>query len=224
MLRLTPSLLDSFRLYHTASFISLADMEGRIKGEPVTQTPAMRLGSAFHKVAEGDIDDSGGASEDGVGIPNGFTRAAFYRADGLLFDVATTDDALALRGPGVAEVWCSKPLPTVPHRPLLRGRADWISGATPVEIKTKDKTLEPDYYADSLQWQCYLHMLDAEECRYLLVQLEERVDGAWWVKDADVLPLFRYVGMEEKIVEWATRMMNFCEARGLLHYLDKEIR
>ena len=210
MLRLTPSLLDSFRLYHTASFISLADMEGRIKGEPVTQTPAMRLGSAFHKVAEGDID-LGAGEHDG-----------FYRADGLLFDVSTTDDALALRGPGVAEVWCSKPLLTVPHQPLLRGRADWISGATPVEIKTKDKTLEPDYYADSLQWQCYLHMLDAEECRYLLVQLEERVDGAWWVKDADVLPLFRYVGMEAKIVEWAGRLMSFCEQRNLLRYLEKE--
>ena len=210
--RLTPSLLDSFRLFHEADFISLTDLEGRIKGEPVTQTPAMRLGSAFHKVAEGDID-LGAGEHDG-----------FYRADGLLFDVATTDEALALRGSGVAEVWCSRPLLSVPRQPLLRGRTDWISGTIPWEIKTKDKALEPDYYANSLQWQCYLHMLDAEECRYLLVQLEERVDGAWWVKDADVLPLFRYVGMDEKIVEWATRMMQCVESRGLLPYLDKEIR
>ena len=210
-LRLTPSLLDSFRLYCDFDFKSLSELEAQIKGEPVTQTPAMRLGSAFHKVAEGDIDL-------GVGEHDGF-----YRADGLLFDVATTDDALALRGPGVAEVWCSKPLLTVPHQPLLRGRCDWISGTVPWEIKTKDKTLEPDYYVKSLQWPCYLHMLDAEECRYLLVQLEERVEGTWWVRDADVLPLFRYAGMEDMIVSWATRMIHFCESRGLLSYLEKEI-
>lgn len=212
MYRLTPSLLDEYRYFCDFDFKSLAELEARIKGEPATQTPAMRLGSAFHKVAEGDLDL-------GVGEP-----AGFYRVDGLLFDVATTDEALALRGPGVAEVWCSRPLLTVPHAPLLRGRSDWLSGTMPYEIKTKEKDFSPEDYAASLQWQCYLHMLDAEECRYLLVRLEERVEGAWWVRDADVLPLFRYAGMEEHINQWATRFIHFCESRNLLNYLDKEIR
>ena len=213
-LRLTPSLLDSFRLYHEADFMSLSDLEARIKGEPVTQTPAMRLGSAFHKVAEGEFyyEDHGTGKHDG-----------FYYADGLRFDMSTTDEALALRGSGMAEVWCSRPLLTVPYQPLLRGRVDWISGAVPWEIKTKDKAFTPEDYADSLQWPCYLHMLDAEECHYLLVQLEERTDDAWWVKDADVLPLFRYVGMENHLCVWASRFMHFCESRNLLSYLEKEI-
>lgn len=212
MYRLTPSLLESFRYYCDFDFKSLAELEAQIKGEPVTQTPAMRLGAAFHKVAEGDFDL--GAGE----------HSGFYRADGLLFDVATTDDALVLRGPGVAEVWCSKPLLTVPRQPLLRGRSDWLSGTIPHEIKTKEKDFSPEDYSASLQWQCYLHMLDAEECRYLLVRLEERVEGAWWVREADILPLFRYVGMEEHIHQWATRFMQFCESRGLLPYLEKEIK
>ena len=212
MLRITPSLLESFRYFCDFDFKPLAELEAQIKGEPVTVTPAMALGSAFHKVAEGEHDL--GAGE----------HAGFYRADGMLFDVASTDAALALRGPGVAEVWCSKPLLTVPHAPLLRGRSDWLSGTIPYEIKTKEKDFDPADYAASLQWQCYLHMLDAEECRYLLVRLEERVDGAWWVRDADVLPLFRYVGMEEHITGWATRFIHFCESRGLLPYLNKEIK
>jgi hypothetical protein len=210
MYRLTPSILDAYRYYCGFEFKPLAELEAQIKGEPVTQTPAMRLGAAFHKVAEGAFDE--GAGE----------HAGFYRADGLLFDVATTDAALALRGPGVAEVWCSRPMLTVPQAPLLRGRSDWISGTVPYEIKTREKSFEPADYANSLQWQCYLYMLGAEECRYLLVQLEERVDGAWWVVEADVLPLFRYAGMENYINEWAARLMHFCDTRGLLPHLDKE--
>ncbi|HWR21005.1 MAG TPA: hypothetical protein VN444_03995, partial [Verrucomicrobiae bacterium] len=196
----------------------LSDLETRIKGEPVTQTPAMKLGAAFHKVAEGDLD-----LEPYFGSHSGFTAASFYCADGMLFDVDSTDEALALRGPGVAEVWCSRQLLTVPYAPLLRGRSDWLSGIIPYEIKTKEKDFDPTDYAASLQWQCYLHMLSTEECRYLLVRLEERVEGVWWVRDADVLPLFRYVGMEEHINQWATRFMHFCEQRNLLSYLDKEL-
>jgi hypothetical protein len=210
MLRITPSLLESFRYYMTFDFKSLAELEAQIKGEPVTVTPAMALGSAFHKVAEGDLDL--GAGE----------HAGFYRADGLLFDVDSTDDALALRGPGVAEVWCSRQLTTVPYAPILRGRSDWLSGTIPYEIKTREKDFSPEDYAASLQWQCYLHMLGAEECRYLLVRLEERVEGAWWVRDADVLPLFRYAGMEENINQWARKFVSFCEQRNLLSYLEKE--
>lgn len=205
-LRLTPSLLDSFRLYHEAEFMSLADLESRIKGEPMTPTPAMLLGSAFHKIAEGASD-----------VENGL-----YSVDGFLFDAASADDALALRGPGVSEVWCARTLERVLHTPILRGRADWISGATPWEIKTKDKEMDPEHYAASLQWQCYLHMLEADECRYLLVRLEEGKD-CWRVRAADPLPLFRYRGMEDHLNEWATKLMHFCESRGLLPYLDKEI-
>ena len=213
MLRLTPSLLDAFRLYRDTDRKTLSSLEAQIKGEPITQTPAMRLGLAFHKVAEGEFyyEDHGTGEHDG-----------FYYADGLRFDMSSTDDALLLRGSGVAEVWCSRPLLTVHYQPLLRGRADWISGAVPWEIKTKDKTFTPEDYADSLQWPCYLHMLDAEECHYLLVQLEEHTEGTWWVKDADVLPLYRYAGMEENLMQWASRFMDFCESRHLLSYLEKE--
>jgi len=71
MYRLTPSLLDSFRLYQTADWMALSDLEARIKGEPVTQTPAMKLGSAFHAIAEGVAEVQGNV----------------YYVDGLLFDL-----------------------------------------------------------------------------------------------------------------------------------------
>lgn len=205
MYRLTPSLLDSFRLYHEADFMSLADLESRIKGEPMTPTPAMLLGAAFHKIAEGAA----------------VTEGDRYSVDGFLFDKDSTDAALLPITDGISEVWCSRVLDHVLHTPLLRGRVDRILGATPWEIKTKDKELDPEHYAASLQWQCYLYMLGAEECRYLLVRLEESKD-CWRVRDADPLPLFRYCGMEEYVNEWATRMMHFCESRGLLPYLNKE--
>ena len=205
LLRLTPSLLDAFRLYRETDWKTLASLEAQIKGEPITQTPAMKLGSAFHAVAEGIAEVQGNV----------------YYSDGLLFDRESADNALALRGPGVAEVWCSTILHTVQYAPILRGRVDWISGTTPWEIKTKDADLDPKYYAESLQWQCYLHMLGAEECRYLLVWLKEV--GDCWQAEADVLPLFRYVGMENHLCVWASRFMEFCESRNLLSYLEKEI-
>lgn len=205
MLRVTPSLLDSFRLYHEAEFMSLADLESRIKGEPMTPTPAMLLGAAFHKIAEGEA-----IGEDDRYLVNGF-----------LFDKESTEAALAPLTGGVSEVWCSRVLNHVLHTPLLRGRVDKILGATPWELKTKDKEFDPENYATSLQWQCYLHMLEADECRYLLIRLEEGKD-CWRVRSADSLPLFRYVGMEDHINQWAARMIRFCESRGLLSYLNKE--
>lgn len=225
-LRLTPSLLDSFRLYHEADFIPLADLESRIKGEPITLSQAMLLGRAFHMIAEGkaehllmrDHEESGTSADRGAWSEG----EGFYSVDGFLFDAASADDALALRGPGVPEVWCSRPLEHVSRAPLLRGRADWISGIVPWEIKTKDGDMDPEHYATSLQWQCYLYMLEVDECRYLLVRLEKDKD-CWRVREADPLPLFRYRGMEDHINEWATRMMRFCESRGLLNYLEKEI-
>lgn len=206
-LRLTPSLLDSFRLYHQADFMLLAELESRIKGEPITPTSAMLLGSAFHKIAEGAADQS---------------TDCVYVADGLYFDRSSADDALAPLDGGVSEVWCSRVLDHVPHAPLLRGRVDRIVGATPWEIKTKVDEHDPERHATSLQWQCYLHMLEADECRYLLVRLEEGRE-CWRVRSADSLPLFRYHGMIEHVNEWANKLMHFCESRGLLPYLDKEV-
>lgn len=202
MYRLTPSLLDSFRLYYEADFISLADLESRIKGEPITPTQAMLLGAAFHKIAEGKASVEGN----------------LYSIDGFLFDRKSTDTALAPLEGGVSEVWCSRILKHVPYMPLLRGRTDRIVGATPWEIKTKNKEHDPEKHATSLQWQCYLHMLDADECRYLLVRLEEGKD-CWQVRDADSLSLFRYRGMEDHINELAIRFMRFAENRSLLQCL-----
>jgi hypothetical protein len=204
MLRITPSLLDSFRLFHEADFMSLQDLESRIKREPITPTPAMLLGAAFHKIAERSPDVE--------------STSEFYSIDGLLFDRESVDDALEPLKDGISEVWCSRVLDRVPHAPLLRGRVDRIVGATPWEIKTKDKDFDPEYYAASLQWTSYLHMLDVDECRYLLVRLEEGED-CWRVKYADPLPLFRYCGMDDHLNEWAGRFMAFCETRNLLSYL-----
>ncbi len=207
MLRLTPSLLDTFRLYQTTDWKPLSELEAYIKGEPITPSPAMLLGSAFHSIADGTA-----ALSDGK-----------YESGGLVFDQTTTDNALTLRGPGVAEVWCSRIIEELyPYGPLLlRGRADWISGAIPIEIKTKQDAPAPEDYAASLQWQCYLWMLGAEECRYLLVQLKE-VGDCWQVVDADLLPLFRYAGMSGHLRLWASRFLQFCESRNLLPYLNKE--
>lgn len=223
-LRLTPSLLDAYRLYCDFDFKSLPDLEAQIKGEPITPTPAMLLGAAFHKIAEGEADhllrdheESGTSADRGAWSKD----TGFYSVDGFLFDAASADDALEPLAGGVSEVWCSRVLEHVPHSPLLRGRADSIVGATPWEIKTKNEEHDPERHAASLQWQCYLHMLEADECRYLLVRLEEGKD-CWRVRDADPLPLFRYVGIEDHINQWAARMMHFCESRGLLPYLDKE--
>lgn len=200
--RVTPSLLDSFRLFHEADFMSLNDVESRIRREPITPTPAMLLGSAFHKIAEGAAT----------------VEADRYHVDGLLFDRESTDRALAPLAGGISEVWCSRVLNHVPYTPLLRGRVDRLLGIKPWEIKTKDKEFDPEQQAASLQWQCYLHMLDVEECRYLLVRLKEGED-CWQVVSADPLPLFRYRGMEDHLNEWATRFIRFCEDRGLLSFL-----
>lgn len=204
-LRVSPSLLESYRLYATGEWMSLQDIEGRIKREPITPTPEMRLGTAFHAIAEhADILTEG-----------------CYEMDGFLFDAPSVNAALALLPRGVCEVPCSRILKVGSDPVLIGGRIDRVAGEVAWELKTKTKPFEPERFADSLQWQCYAWMLGVPQVRYLLVELTESGDK-WAVRNADTLGLYAYLDMESTLRQWTALLLNHAQQRDLLSYLNRE--
>ena len=206
MYRLSPTLLDSYRLYCEQDWMSLPDIEARIRREPMLPTPAMGLGKAFHEIAEG-------------------VRTIFgdwYLTDEMRFDRKSADQAIALIPPGVSEVPCARIMDSTIYGPVqLSGRVDRLVGLTPWEIKTKTEILDPERYADSLQWLAYAWMLGVREVQYLLVQLEEK-GGIWRVKDADTLTLYAPNDPMRVLRPWIERLMTHAERRGLLEHLNRE--
>ena len=206
MYRLSPTLLDGYRLYCEQDWMSLPDIEARIRREPMVPTPAMRLGAAFHGIAEGQWVQGEGDT---------------YLVDGLTFDALSVDEAFFKLPTGVSEVPCSRIMPKTLYGPVqLSGRVDRLVGLTPWEIKTKIEILDPERYADSLQWLAYAWMLGVREVRYLLVQLEEK-GGIWRVKDADTLTLYAPDDPTMVLRPWIERLMQHAERRGLLEHLNR---
>ena len=207
MYRLSPTLLDGYRLYCEQDWMSLPDIEARIRREPMVPTPAMRLGAAFHGIAEGQWTDGDGAC---------------YRIDRFVFDAPSVDGTLQRIPSGTSEVPCARIMDSTIYGPVqLSGRVDRLVGLTPWEIKTKTEILDPERYADSLQWLAYAWMLGVREVRYLLVQLEEK-GGIWRVKDADTMTLYAPDDPTTILRLWIERLMTHAERRGLLEHLNRE--
>lgn len=204
MYRLSPTLLESFRLYCQNDWKSLQDFESQLRREPIVPTPAMRLGTAFHAIADGTAELIDGG----------------YRYEDFLFDQTSADDALLkIPAGGVSEVRCQRVLGTA-HGPVtLSGRIDRLVGMTPWEIKTKTEALDPEWYANGLQWLSYGWIVQAPSIIYLLVHLKERGER-WYVEDADTLTLYTPAEAEVTLRTWTDRMLRHATQRGLLSYLE----
>lgn len=204
MYRLSPTLLDSFRLYCQTDWKSLQDVEAQLRREPMVPTPAMRLGTAFHAIADGTA----------IRLDDG------YQYEDFLFDRQTVDAALShIPAGGVEEVRCQRILETAYGPVTLSGRIDRLVGLTPWEIKTKTERLDPEWYAEGLQWLSYGWIVRAPSVCYLLVELKERGDR-WTVEDVDTLTLYTPTDVEGTLRTWADRLLRHADQRGLLPYLE----
>lgn len=207
MFRISATLLDGFRLYREADFIETGEIEARIRGDASEPTEDMRLGTAFHAIAEGIAEPCGDHGD----------RPA-YCFGGFVFDAESADAALSAYCGGVAEVKATLPIAT-PHGPaLLVCKADYLRGNGIRELKTRRKPFDVETYADSLQWRSYLLAFDAARIVYDLVRLDE-ADGVFFAAEHDALPLYPYPGMRDDVEREARALVAFAHERGLLPYL-----
>lgn len=213
MFRLSATLLESFRLYREADFISTEEIETRLRGDAMEPTEDMRLGTAFHAIAEGIAEPCGDHGD----------RPA-YCFDGFVFDAVSADEALAGYSGGMSEVKATREIVT-PHGPaVLVAKADYLRGNAARELKTRRKAFDVENYADSLQWRVYVAVFGLSRLTYDLVQLDER-GGVFYVADHDTLDLYPYPALLDDVEREARGLVAFAHERGLLgHLADAQVR
>jgi len=209
MLRLSATLLDSYR-YYVDGIKSVDQLAQDVIGD-VTPTPAMQLGRAFHEVFEN---------------PNLYMEvydgAGVYHTDYADFDAEAVDKALG-------DIWQQKPLKEVKTEDLVLQtgmgpirvvcKADALLGLEGFEIKTRDKTFYPERFFEALQWKAYVIGFGLNKISYRLVQLKliKGVD-IWTVKDVHTLPLYPYPKITQDVTEAACGLARFIEQQELQEY------
>lgn len=211
MMRISATMLDSFRLYKSAEFISTEEMDARLRRDPIEPNEAMLVGTAFHGIAEGRATPKGDPQ-----APEG----AAYECDGYLFDAETTDRALAMCR-GFAEI--KSDLVRIDTRygsVALVGKCDSLHGREAIEIKTKiGRDLDPTAHISAWQWRVYCRVFGVDRVRYLLARLDLR-DGVYHVKH-DMMDVYPYPGLALDVEREVRELTDYAATRGLLDYLHQ---
>jgi len=209
MLRISATLLDSFRLLKEADFMTPDEFDARIRRDPIEPSRAMQLGTAFHAIAEG-------LAWKGIGESN----EEVYEHDGFLFDAESSDEALKHLVGGVSEAK-QEVVINSPFGPIaIVGKADYLRGVTADEIKTKDKEFDLMNYADAWQWRTYCRVFGVQRVIYHLCRLEQDEEtGVWLVRSHEMLPLYAYPGVNADVEAAALDLAKYSADLGLLNYL-----
>lgn len=165
MLRVTPTLLESFRLYRDFDWMSKEDIIKSIKGD-IEQTPKMQIGKAYDKLVFWEPWDE-----------------APETIDGIVFDKPSAEQA---RMSGLYQVNCESMLDGI----LIRGKMDCIDGNEIRDLKAKIDYWKVESYIDSLQWQAYCHICGVRKFIYRIADLKQGDDSVWWTSDITDISLY----------------------------------
>lgn len=175
-MRLSVTMLDSYRYYRDNEDASLDDLLATLRRETVP-TLAMKAGSALHKALE---------------TCNADTET--LAADGFTFRFAE-DCPLPL--PAIRELKGEMEMQTKAGPVTLVGVVDTIG------VETTDHKLtarwDAEKYIDSYQWRCYLLMFGGARFTYNVFVGKEVEPGEWLITEFHRLPVYAYVGMRADV-------------------------
>lgn len=211
-MRISTTLIESFRLFLSADWMEEADLIKSIRGEFI-QTKPMRMGTAFHSILEkpeAHVLALGDAYVcDGFTFPGEVVRPCLALIDHAgIFEVKATK---LYRVPGLAE-----PVTVV-------AKVDQLLGSRVIENKTKWSAFEFDRYAESYQWRFYADIFEPSCVTYNVFCLDENAAGEIVFKSADTFNLFRYPGLAADCHELLARFVEFVRERGLERYLQPRV-
>ena len=213
MLRLSPSLLDSYRYWRSTDFdspeaesASLGDLLAAIRGDRREPTEAMVRGRAWHAAMESECLDLGSpivsVTEEGHSFD--------FRAE----DLRTVKHQLPAGA--MLELRGTLELPEVGVRMHLR--TDGVHGITIHEHKTTGR-VDVDRYMASAQWRCYLLAFGCRKVVYHIAKLyKKRPEGTWIMTDYLPVSQYAYPTMRDDILTEAGELADFIEQRGLTEY------
>ncbi len=224
MLRLSATLLDSYRLFKGGDggfeIITVEDMIARVRKEPVEETQPMRMGNAFHAVAQ-EPDQ----------YCEVYNDAPVYVWNEVAFDAEAIDKVVEdiNERPGLVEFKTEDLVIDTDYGPVrIVCQADVLSGRDVFEYKTSLKPITPqklERYMESMQWRAYSLAFNASAVHYRIVELKLLKDvDIWTVDKVHCLPLYPYPSMATDIAQVANELSRWIHHMGLEEYRLEEKR
>lgn len=208
-LRVSATLLESFRLYLTEDWFDEADLVAKIKGE-FTWTPAMRLGTAYHAVIERPQRALSG----------------YYEQDGFRFAPETVTPMLDKIERGVFEVKTTKSiLVAMPHfnEVVLVAKCDHISGSHLSEFKTTLDAFDSEKYMASYQWRIMGWLFEPTCITYHVALLKEPdEENVVRLRSIESLNVFPYPALQDDCRELVRDFVDYLYKKGLDGYLRQK--
>lgn len=208
MYRVSVTWLESYRRCIETEWGNPAELEAQIKGELVPKTWQAQVGTDIHALLDVRADLTGNVA---VGR---------YSVDPQTFK----DIKAACLLPPVDECLPEVKLTSlVSPRVAVVGKLDLLWANTIYDHKCKFSSWSPEDYERSLQWRWYLTMSGCTSFVYNILSFyEPKQDGELLrFKGGEVLRFWAYEGMRADCLNWLGMFLDWCEARGLLPYLEK---
>ena len=194
MIKIYPTLVDSFRYYLDSETMTLQEMVDRINRKPQPASMPMLKGRAFNDL----IDDLSAGREKPVETMvvgdvrvQAYSQTVEYGAGlGMTFSFSkdVADEIAEMVKDSVAQVFTQGKIETSFGEVLIYGYADYLKADTVLELKTGEYYDFPKFLK-SFQHKCYLYCLrqegyETELCRYLFTDFRDvKVEEYYWTEE-----------------------------------------
>lgn len=216
MIRLSPSLLESYRLFRTEEWFTTEKMVESITGD-FKPTPQILLGRAYHKMLENytSLHEMYFA----YGCPHDQEMTANQDGFTFAYEPCVAPVADFLKAHAVHEVYGTKELQTGHGLVSIATKADAVWGNLGGEWKTTESAIQIQKYMDSAQWKLCAWALGLKAIDYRILRLEQRADEVWTVADSDAIQCVWSDSLLADLVDLADGLIDFHKTQGLDKYL-----
>lgn len=216
MIRVSPSLLESYRLFLTEDWFTVEKMRDDISKE-FTPTPQIMLGNAYHKMVENFTNAHEMYAEHG----NPGEKPMLVEQDGYLFQYEPCTEPVRdfLDARCVHEVYGRRNLTTRFGEVSVATKADAVHGNVGGEWKTTEKSIQIRKYMDSVQWKLCCWALHLRAIDYRIVKLKQTDDGSWTVVDSDQIQMLWCDSLMDEIIWLIDGLIDFHHTQELSEYL-----
>lgn len=177
MITIRASELDQLRYFQQTEDMALPDLLGRLRGE-TPPSPAMAAGTAFHKILENPPD-----------------VLDVIERDGFRF-IVEAEGELPLTQ--IRELRAHAHYLIDGEDVVLTGQVDGLHGRTVIDHKLTARP-DPERYAVSMQWRCYLDLFKAVRFCYVLWGARDTPEGVV-IRSCDVVPFYAYPRLHDDVL------------------------
>lgn len=209
MIRLTASMLETYRRFVDTEYTTYDDMISAIDGT-TSESPEMALGTAVHKALENY---------------NGTELAVdVVTVDGYTFDARSIEKAVDFVTPmWLKEISGEKTLRLFGDDVVIRCKADALIGTFVVDHKVTGKVdaHKIESYLDSMQWRAYLWVFGGNEFMYNAMVWSES-NGVYHMTDNQRVFCNRYLALGGDVRRCAEGLYAFAKANNRISTITKQ--